>query len=96
MKKQKFFNFKLNENKDLSNFYVNETNAEAFKTLDESKEKVQSFKIDTNDMPDPNNCDFITQLPVIKTLITITTIKTLITIQVSQLLTVVASFKILN
>ena len=36
MKKQKFFNFKLNENKDLSNFYVNETNAEAFKTLDES------------------------------------------------------------
>ena len=36
MKKQKFFNFKLNENKDLSNFYVNETNNEAFKTLDES------------------------------------------------------------
>ena len=36
MKKQKFFNFKLNENKDLSNFYVNETNAAAFKTLDES------------------------------------------------------------
>ena len=25
---------------------------------DESKEKVQSFKIDTNDMPDPNNCGF--------------------------------------
>ena len=36
MKKQKFFNFKLNENKDLSNFYVNETNVEAFKTLDKS------------------------------------------------------------
>ena len=36
MKKQKFFNFELNENRDLSNFYVNETNAEAFKTLDES------------------------------------------------------------
>ena len=36
MKKQKFFNFNLNENKDLNNFYVNETNIDAFKIINES------------------------------------------------------------